>query len=224
METSEEEPLSIESFSYSWLSNSNSNLRTPSFDDPPSKPKPSLGNSPPTSFDNPHEKTHNSFDFHTAISHSQAHHFVHADEVFSNGIIRPVFVDNPNHRAEALLTTKAIPVKPSNPVARSRGATFPHVRCQLPWKWRKSSEKILRKCLSYIQFPSCYNVEGCRRKAGSGGRADVGVDWRFREICSWNSSPRQSPPRTSHSVGHWSDNETSINEAILHCKRSIGSQ
>lgn len=212
METSE--LLSTESFSYSWLSN----IRRPSLEGPNEPLKPSLGNSPATSFENPLEKSLSNFNFQVSISHSQAS-FVHADEIFSNGIIRPVSVDYPNHGTAP--ASETIPPKSSNSLVQR--ATFPHIQCRLCWRWRKSSKQILEKCISFIKSASCYSIKRCRRKKGNGSRTDVGADWRFQEIRSWNSSPQQSPPRTSHSISHWSDNENSIYEAVLHCKRSIGS-
>ncbi|TXG62958.1 hypothetical protein EZV62_009952 [Acer yangbiense] len=94
METSQS--LAVESFSYSWLSNVK-----PSFD--------SLDESPRASLDSLHEATSADLDYKTVksqrlqgesqdfnfdipISPSPAP-FLHADELFSDGLIKPVYVD-----------------------------------------------------------------------------------------------------------------------------------
>ncbi|KAI9182140.1 hypothetical protein LWI28_022492 [Acer negundo] len=94
METSQS--LAVESFSYSWLSNIK-----PSFD--------SLDESPRASLDSFHEATSadldykivksqrfqgesQNFNFDIPISQSPAP-FLHADELFSDGLIKPVYVD-----------------------------------------------------------------------------------------------------------------------------------
>lgn len=189
-------PLAIESFSYSWLSN-----KRPSLDrhEEPGQCT---------------EESH-SFDFNVSISDHLTSTIVHADELFSNGLIRPASsVEYP----KAAIPEHTVPLQPV-PVNLPARKTTHH---GLLRRWRRSSEQVMRKCFRCIKY--LYRKEGfCTRK---NVRVDD-VDHRAQEVRSWHGSSPASPwsyGRAYYSAGgdRWSDVESSIYEAVLHCKRSIG--
>ncbi|KAK0583012.1 hypothetical protein LWI29_032369 [Acer saccharum] len=209
--------LAVESFSYSWLSNVK-----PSFD--------SLDESPRASLDSFHEATFadldykivksqrfqgesQNFNFDIPISPSPAP-FLHADELFSDGLIKPVYVDP--SKIETSHTSDPVTVPPVSSFSSRNIIAAHQVHYHFFRKLRKSSKRVLKKCFGYI-IPFCHKV-GSSRKSN---RVDD-IDWRVWEVKSRSNSPQASPQRhTAYSVGDWSDIESSIYEAILHCKRSI---
>ncbi|GFZ06414.1 membrane-associated kinase regulator [Actinidia rufa] len=198
METSQS--LSIESFSYSWLVNIK-----PSFD---SLLEDSLG----TSIDASDEASFiemdpklpaskrffigsQDFNFDFPISQSPLNP-VHADELISNGFLIPLFVKS--LKMEAFDTSDSIPTTPISS----------HIQNNV-----RSASKL-----------SLLVIKKVRRRSGSRTEA---ADTRMQELNKWIIDSPATSPRTSatYSVGNWRgscDSESSINEAVLHCKRSIG--
>lgn len=197
-------PLAIDSFSYSWLSN----VRT-SFDDLDEPLRPSFveGESYP-------EKSQN-FNFNVSVSQLSPT-LLHADELFADGIIKPFFAGKSgDQNFQASSSLKTCPTQSLYSFARK--SIFPAIRIHwlAPARWRKSSVQALRRCITYLR-PSCFKP-GCGRKS-----TEAHVDRRFQELGSWNCSPQPSQPQSPPSAyvtGDWSDTESSIYEAILHCKR-----
>lgn len=199
METSN--PLAIESFSKSWLSN-----RPPSLDRP-------IEHSPHHESEQHPEESHN-FDFNVSVS-GPSPTFVHADELFSNGLIRPASAESP----AAMAPERS---EPSQPVPAYLPARIPtrQMEHSLLRRWRRSSEQVWRKCFRRIR--SLYRKEGLYTRKNV--RVDD-MDRRANEVRSWHGSPLAASPShsvASYSAGEWSDIENSIYEAVLHCKRSIG--
>ncbi|KAF8412175.1 hypothetical protein HHK36_000134 [Tetracentron sinense] len=213
METSP--PLSIESFSYSWLTNIK-----PSFE--------SLDESLRASLDASHEAAFiemdprmtpskrflgdaHDFNFDCPISESLT--LVHADELFSNGLLMPLFDDPSNAKAcnttDYIPTTLPISLESSATVLLSDQIHYPFLK-----RCRRSSKRIFQKYLSFLR-PLYRKVRGSRL----GSRAET-IDTQL--VKSWGNSQQSSPgTRTRYSTGDWYDFESSIYEAVLHCKKSI---
>ncbi|KAL8471874.1 hypothetical protein ACS0TY_029198 [Phlomoides rotata] len=180
------ETLATESFSYSWLVEKKL---------------------PHSSYENPNQ----SFDFDVSFTSSS---LVHADEIFSDGHIMPIYVDR-----SSLKTANSAP---QSPVSFGQQIVGNKKRYFLLEKCRR----ILRK---YFGFVKLYQKMGCWRKSNR-------VDDLERKVCenglkyglkkaksmkgcsTQASSPRVSPARSSNA---WCVDESSIHEAILYCKRSI---
>lgn len=197
-------PLAIDSFSYSWLSN----VRT-SFDglDEPLRP----------SFDGSETYPEKSQNFNFNVSLSQlSPTLLHADELFADGIIKPFFAGKSEDRN--FQTSSSLKTCPTTSLySFARKTIFPviGIHWPAPARLRKSSVQTLRRCIAYLT-PSCFK-SGCGRKS-----TKVDVDRRFQELGSWNCSPQPSQPQSSalaYVTGDWNDTESSIHEAILHCKR-----
>ncbi|KDP28549.1 hypothetical protein JCGZ_14320 [Jatropha curcas] len=209
------QPLAIESFSYTWLTSINSRL------DGLEELRASL--------DSYHEATSEeldykilkskrsleevqNFDFDVPISqYSDA--LVHADQLFSDGLIKPVFINQSKKEVSGSLD-----LDPTSSLFSRTVVPTVHVQCHIFKRWRKSSERILLKCFGYLR-PLCYKITGSRNST-SVDDIDRRVDRRVRQVKSWSNSPQESPG-ISNSRTDWCDIESSIYEAVLHCKRSI---
>lgn len=214
METSQ--LIAVESFSYSWLQQ---NI-APSFD--------SLHESLQAASDSFHEDNFTNSDYkivncQKCLSEPQNFNFdvpvsqspdalLHADELFSDGLIRPVYVDP--WKLDVSRSSNSCTV----PLSSSRNISSAHkVHHQVIRRWSNLSKRVLQKCFRCL-IPCCRKV-GTSRKSS---RVDD-IDRNLWKVKSWNDSPQASPPVcTTYSVGDWHDVDSSIYEAILHCKRSIG--
>ncbi|KAH6789256.1 hypothetical protein C2S51_004262 [Perilla frutescens var. frutescens] len=225
-------PLATESFSYSWLVD----RKQQSLDVLTEIIRPTL-----------HEKDQN-FNFDVSLTAFHAA-LVHADEIFSDGHIRPVYVDR--SKVEALKTSSSVPPSPVS--SYTMGNTFDTSKKQwcLVERWRRSSKRILQKCFGLMR--PLYQTKGCSRKSSrvddlerkvcevrswsnslqASPRPSSAVDWPdFKKISngaalkkakSWAASPQASPRISpSRASSAWCGDESSIHEAILYCKRSIG--
>ncbi|GMH00466.1 hypothetical protein Nepgr_002305 [Nepenthes gracilis] len=198
-------PLATESFSHSWLVDSSHHRSIEPLDGP-------------NRASNHSEETLN-FNFNFCVSESPDS-LVHADKIFSNGQIMPVFVVNPSRKTEPFNTFNSPSILYSS-VPQSRNcssSSTPH--SLFPRKWWKFSKKILQKCFGLLMLAPCHSSTGSRRST----RVDD-LDRRSREVKSLSNTPQASPRRSSSSTsfypgGNWSDSENSIYEAILYCKRS----
>ncbi|KAH0978847.1 hypothetical protein GBA52_006024 [Prunus armeniaca] len=202
------QPLSIESFSYSWLVNLKPSLE-------------SLDNSLRTSLDASDESSFiemdptmspskrffmNSqqdfkFDF-PVVSQSPLTTLVHADELISNGYLLPLSVDS-------LKNMEAYDHEASKSTGANFAASSSHsARDVDPTDNSRDSSNSLRRCrrLSRRILEKSHSVKNCRV----------------------HSSETSQSPRISvaYSADDWRrscDSESSIYEAVLHCKRSIES-
>lgn len=223
-------PLAVESFSESWLSDAARFSFFSGFDEK------SFGRSPKsTSYATTigtrktlanrfNEESHN-FDFgiNPAASECQPY-LVHADELFSDGLIRPIF-GNPL-ATQVSNYTRASNISPSLHVSSiSLKNGNPNIQISCCWylgRWRKLvSKRILKKIFGYLLVvPFCHKIGGSRKSVKVD---DIGL--RTMEVRSMNNSPQTSPHRSRvrvYSAVDWYDSESSINDAILHCKKSIG--
>ncbi|CAL9008788.1 unnamed protein product, partial [Prunus brigantina] len=235
------QPLSIESFSYSWLVNLKPSLE-------------SLDNSLRTSLDASDESSFiemdptmspskrffmNSqqdfkFDF-PAVSQSPLTTLVHADELISNGYLLPLSVDSLknmeayDHEASKstganFAASSSHSARDVDPTDNSRDSSNSLRRC------RRLSRRILEKYLNFLR-PLYKKIIGDHHhhhhKANP--KAGFSADKRSHSVknCRVHSSETSQSPRISvaYSADDWRrscDSESSIYEAVLHCKRSIG--
>ncbi|KAG4187867.1 hypothetical protein ERO13_A08G127400v2 [Gossypium hirsutum] len=205
MESSQ--PLAIESFSSSWFSDHKTSLD-------------GLVESPRESFGYYYGESSNrfltdqNFNF-DATAQTPEPVIIHADELFTNGFIRPIYIDPSKRDSCNTLDSISIQTPPftsrtENPKGRS-GCCF--VR-----KYRKSTKKVLRSLFEHLR-PLCHKL-GCSRKST---RVDDIERRMMGRAKSWNGSPQASPQQFTPcaSMGASCHLENSIYEAVLHCKRSI---
>lgn len=226
METSQQQ-ISIESFSYSWLVNL--------------KPSPeSLGGSPlraPLDIGSSDET--NSFiemdprlppskrfirgsqDFRFDFPDSEpAYAIVDADELFSNGYLMPLFIDPLKMESYQASNSGSATLKVSGNKKKNRNSSLKRYKKLL-------SRRLFQQYLDLLR-PLYRRIKGCgsgslRGEKGGGG----GNDRRVHVMDSWVCNSSGTSPRVSlaYSADDWRrscDSESSIYEAVLHCKRSIG--
>lgn len=210
-------PLATDSFSHSWLIN-----QKPPFDGLVESLRPSLDYSGETVPIVHHlnkilKDDHQDFDFNIPPGSRPSIALVDADEIFSEGCIKPVFPNRDRTKMQASTSLPATPI----PSVSSRTALSISLAHQgqyfSPRKWTKPSNKVLQKCLALLR-PFCRRF-GCSRKSI---RLDD-LDRKVLEVRSnsQHASPPPSPPHHTHDA-RLCDIESSIYEAILHCKRSFG--
>lgn len=193
-------PLAVESFSTSWLSNVKHSYDTTSkmMDYKIVKPSRFLDET-------------QSFKFNTPIHPSVL--IAHADELFFDGSIRPVYISHATLGASN--TSDFVQVKHNSSLASLTSSPAIQNRCCHSGIWRRSL-CMLRKSFRWLN-PICH-------KGDPGEINWVGdIEQKSCHDKSQNQSPRVSPQRDiSSSSGDWCHLESSIYEAILHCKKSIG--
>ncbi|XVF50916.1 hypothetical protein PTKIN_Ptkin04bG0142100 [Pterospermum kingtungense] len=220
METSQ--PLSIESFSYSWLVN-----LKPSLDSLDGPLRASLDACDEASFIEMDPRMppsrrffRNSQDFKFDFPISQTPlALVHADELFSNGYVMP-FVVNPL-KMEAYEVSDSTPTLPTSSHAPDLDAPASKTNRSSSRRCRRLSKTIFLKYLDFLR-PLYRRIRG--RKSSS--RAES-VDARVHQVMKkWVYSTETSPRiSVAYSTDEWRrscDSESSIYEAVLHCKKSIG--
>ncbi|XP_020203899.1 probable membrane-associated kinase regulator 6 [Cajanus cajan] len=218
METSH--PLSIESFSYSWLVN-----LKPSLESLDGSLRTSLDASDEASFIEmdprmPPSKRffRNSQDFKFDFPTSQSPlTLVDADELFSNGYLMPLFVES--LKLEAYEASDANPSLPSSSHVPKSVAPNGHSRCPSLKRCRTLSRRIFQKYLNFLR-PLCRRL----RSGKSGSKPESVV--KRTESAKNRGYYSETSPRISvaYSADDWRkscDSESSIYEAVLHCKRSI---
>ncbi|XP_028762125.1 probable membrane-associated kinase regulator 6 isoform X2 [Neltuma alba] len=199
-------PLATDSFSHSWLSDFKPSVNC--LEEPlrASMNSEGLIMAKPQSFN---------FDFSVTLSPSAG--FAHADELFSDGFIRPVYGNTSKIRS--CNTPDSTQTMPSSffysGIVSPRGVGTHHHGFFT--KWRKSTQKILRSTFGY--FKQLGRRVGCSRESTRVGDFEK-TEW---EVNSWSISQQASPVSVKdYSMGDLFDHENSIHEAVLHCKRSIG--
>ncbi|XP_021615399.1 probable membrane-associated kinase regulator 6 isoform X2 [Manihot esculenta] len=218
METSQ--PLSIESFSYSWLVN-----LKPSLESLDNSLRASLDASDDASFIEMDPKMppskrffRNSQDFKFDFPISQSPlTVVHADELFSNGYVMPLFVDP--LKIENCEVSDSSSDFPASSHAPEVAVSAMKARCPSLRRCRTLSKRIFHKYFDFLR-PLYRRIRGHRSssRAENDKKVQVAKSWLY----SSETSPRIS---VAYSVDDWRrscDSESSIYEAVLHCKRSIG--
>ncbi|CAN4085841.1 unnamed protein product [Withania somnifera] len=222
METSQS--LSIESFSYSWLVDLGDSFRASmdasadGYESAFIEMDPAL---PPSKrFFNVNPQDMN-FDFPT----SEPLTLVHADELISNGLLMPFFIKK-QIKMESdyhVINSDSITNSPASSLAQNESSSSSCRRvnrCVLLRRCRSLSRRFLDKYLDFLR-PFCQKIRRCSRIGRcrtSSGKEVMMNKW---EYCSAATSPRTS---VAYSVDNWRrscDSESSIYEAVLHCKRTI---
>ncbi|GLT35853.1 hypothetical protein SLA2020_102700 [Shorea laevis] len=219
METSQ--PLSIESFSYSWLVN-----LKPSLESLDSSLRASIDACDEASFiemdprmppSRRFFRTSQDFKFDFPMSPSSLT-LVHADQLFSNGYLMPLFVDPSQIEAcEDSDSNSALPTSSHQPKFVLPATKL---KCSSLRKCRKMSKQLFLKYLDFLR-PLYQRIRGCNSSDKAKG-VDARVKVMKNGVYSAKTSPRIS---LAYSADNWRkscDSESSIYEAVLHCKRSIG--
>ncbi|WCJ36753.1 hypothetical protein M5689_017934 [Euphorbia peplus] len=220
METSQ--PLSIESFSYSWLVN-----LKPSLESLDSSFRASLDASDEASFIEMDPKMPPSKRFFCS-SHSQDFKFdfpisqspltvLHADELFSDGYVVPFFLDSSKIEAYEVLDSSSHlnHACPDTPKAGSREK----LRCSSLRRCRTLSKRVFCKYFRFLK-PLYRRIRG-QRSGEMEKNAKVVKKWLYSGETS--SSPRISVAYSVDDCWRRScDSDSSIYDAVLHCKKSIG--
>lgn len=195
-------PLATDSFSKSWLSSDHF------------KPPPDVN-----FLEENLISSSQSMNFDFSVSHfsSPSQGFAHADELFSDGFIRPLCgcdssnMESCNNNTPHSTQTRSSSLFYSGIVSPRSVETHNHHHGFLS-KWRKSTQKILRRSFGYLK-------QLCRRSIRVGDLEKTEL-----EVKSWSISQQASPISSvkSSSMSDLFNHENSIHEAVLHCKRSIG--
>ncbi|KAG5017357.1 hypothetical protein JHK82_022978 [Glycine max] len=201
-------PLATDSFSYSWLPNYKplandlkEPLREPTY------------NFCDGTINYPFMEDWQNFNFDISITQSPAV-FSHADELFSNGLIKPLFV-GPSKVEFCNTTTDSTQSKPVS--SRNVSPRTVQIHHGFLTKWKTSTCRTLRSLSRYVN-QLCQKV-GSSRKSTKVDDFDK-EEWLVNN--SWSSSQQPSPKsNTVNHIGALLDYENSIYEAVLHCKRSI---
>lgn len=188
--------LASDSFSYSWLSNSNK-FPVDYLDDDPHRVSITSFYGDSTS------NNSQSFNFSTCISQSNLV-LVHADEIFSNGFLLPFFVDPYTQESNQ---TK-IGTSFSSRSFSSRNMETHH---GFLIRLRKSTWRTLLQFFNQLRK----KVEKSRKSTKVRIEDIDEIDWQVKSLRS--NSQKASP------IGDfYVDHDNSIYEAVLHCKKSIG--
>lgn len=222
------QPLSIESFSYSWLID-----LKPSLDQSISDSfRAVLNSSDESSFiemdpNMPPSKRFKKldkdfvfdFDFDLPCCEETPAAIVHADELFSNGLLLPLF--DPSKIESSVNSSPLFSdgQKERRSSSADNGMKF---RCSSLRRCRSLlSRKTFEKYLDFM-CPLLEKIRCCRLKS----KRNRGGGKRIWAVKSGSFSTEASPRTSVGSCGgDWRrsfDSEGSIHEAVLHCKRSIG--
>lgn len=216
METSQS--LSIDSFSYSWLVN-----LKPSFESLESSFRASLSDEeasfiemdPKLSPSKRFFSVPQDFNFDLPISDSPFT-IVHADELISNGFLVPLFFKPMS--MESYDASDSMPATPSTSIPQKEMLqSSGRIPCSSLRSYRRLSRQFFQKYLDFLR-PICQKLRRCRF-----GPKHRTVNSRMQEMKNWDFYSATGSPRTS--VDNWRrsfDSESSIHEAVLHCKRTIG--
>ncbi|XP_019159467.1 PREDICTED: probable membrane-associated kinase regulator 6 isoform X2 [Ipomoea nil] len=226
------QPLATESFSYSWLFNGNPPLDGLADSESPRTSIDEAGALEITTFIVHQKRLLNeesqnfNFDLPAASSESPLS-MVHADELFSEGQIIPLYINRSNNEAKKESLSDSI--------------TAPESQKDFIEKWRGLPSRMLQKWLRYLK-PLFKRIGMQRNTAKVGCQASVprftkaysAVDRagekqtgnkkkNIRKTRSWSNTPQASPLQSPyHSTDDKHDMECLVTEAILHCKRSFG--
>lgn len=190
------QPLATDSFSYSWLIN-----RKPSFDGLLESLRPFLDCSnesiPIVHRLNKILKEDQDFDFNVTPGSRSSIALVDADEIFSDGCIKPVFVNRDRTKMQASASVPATPISSVTSRTVSVGSAY-RTEYSSGRKWKKSSNKVLQKCFTLLR-PFCQGF-GCSRKSI---RVND-LDRKVLEVRSRSNSQQASPDREkAHSASDW---------------------
>ncbi|KAL0843916.1 hypothetical protein Bca101_017162 [Brassica carinata] len=161
-----------------------------------------------------------SFKFDTFVSFADEDHtLVHADEIFCDGYVMP-------YRTKATSATTEEEYQPLDTKTEEKKTETRNIQSKSPCrKLRRVSKIVLLRYLDFLT-PLCKRLRRCRSAGSPGG---TGFDARLRlKTLSRSrvySEETTSSPRISVADDcYWRrscDSESSIYEAVLHCKKSF---
>lgn len=164
-----------------------------------------------------------SFKFDNFVSFSdEDHSLVHADELFRDGYVMPYRLKATSaateEESEPLDTTTTGKIETRGVKSKSSPTS-----CR---KLRRVSKWVLLKYFDFLT-PLCKRLRRCR---SAGPTRSIGMDSRIRVTTSSRSrvysDEMTSSPRISVADDYYwrrsCDSESSIYEAVLHCKKSFG--
>ncbi|KAK1409114.1 hypothetical protein QVD17_35639 [Tagetes erecta] len=196
------QPLSVESFSYTWLVHRNPSLDTPnrsfrlSFDAATSFIEMDPNLTPSKRF-----TLHQDFDFNMPNSQAPTT-LVHADKLISNGTL----VSSKSHSG-------SIYASPLPPATKEEGR-FRKCRSMSLSKCNKVPKIIIQKYIDFVRPLWCRMIHG-RTNSSRIKRVE---NWE----CSSASGSRTSGVCLPDNIRRSGDSESSIHEAVVHCKKTIG--
>ncbi|CAF2121877.1 unnamed protein product [Brassica rapa] len=217
----------IESFSYTWLVNFPS--LEASIDDYHQTYEDSSSSSfiemdprlPPSRRFFINKAHESSFKFDTFVSFAdEDNSLVHADELFRDGYVMP-------YLSKATSATTEKEYEPVDTKTEKRKMETRDIQSKSPCRTlRRVSKCVLLRYLDFLT-PLCKRLRRCRSAGSSGG---TGFDARIRLTTLSRSrvysEETTSSPRVSVADDcYWRrscDSESSIYEAVLHCKKSFG--
>ncbi|XP_021764974.1 probable membrane-associated kinase regulator 6 isoform X2 [Chenopodium quinoa] len=217
------QPLSIESFSYSWLIN-----LKPSLESLSESFRAAMDSSDESFFiemdpnmpaSKRFKKLDKDFDFNLPFSEQTTAAIVHADELFCDGLLMPL-VNSSRNKAYSDSSPCASPLSEFQNTNTASGDR--KIRCSSLRRCRSLlSRKMFEKYL-YFMFPLLEKLRCCRSKSKIRA-ADDGI-WVKNKSSSFSpqASPRTSVGSFPGDMRRSCDSESSINEAVLHCKKSFG--
>ncbi|GFP81043.1 probable membrane-associated kinase regulator 6 [Phtheirospermum japonicum] len=218
METTTLQSPSIESFSYSWLANLNpiSTVDHPSHDHDETSFIEMDPRLPPSKrFFRVSSSDHFCFDF--PASDESPLGLVHADELISNGFVVPLFVKD---NKDEMIKTHRFEHVDDYYSTSSTSAPKKRVRCGPLRKCQRLSKRFFEKYFKYLLRPFWCRL---RRYPFDSRSGDVRMKW---ELSAATLSPRTSLAYSSADDNYYwrrsCDSESSIYEAVLHCKRTQG--
>ncbi|KAL0412099.1 UNVERIFIED_CONTAM: hypothetical protein Slati_3799600 [Sesamum latifolium] len=156
------------------------------------------------------EKEQNNFNFDVPIS-TPPTALVHADEIFSDGQILPVYVD----RSSNVVDTANIPASSpachvcSSPPTTSFVDKNKRFLYEIKWIRSNSPTRILHRCLRVVVRQLCKGI-GCSRKSS---RVDD-LERKAFEVRSWRSC--------NNSVDQASPRSTSVDYSVVDIKKTGG--
>ncbi|XP_076938310.1 putative membrane-associated kinase regulator 6 [Bidens hawaiensis] len=233
METSES--LSIESFSYSWLVN-----RKPSFESPKGSFRASLDASDESSFIEMDPKLsaskrflvfHQDFDFDLPTLQP----CVHADQLISNGILVPLFLKPLDIGTYDFDSNSSTPDTSVCSNALAKPCSYRSRRSLSLTRYKRLPKRVVQKYLRLIRL-----IWLKLKRGHETSEVKTAENWEFSstmDLCGSDNWSRSwvlesvknytLSPTTSEAcaVDDWRrscDSESSIYEAVLHCKKTIG--
>lgn len=197
------ETLSVESFSYGWLVNQNPSLDIAD-DGSFIEMDPNL--SPSKRF-----LVHQDFDFDFDLPTSQSPtSFVDADKLISNGILIPVN----SYDSYSTDTSNSIPVSPLSSITQRDVPLYRKSRSLSLRRCNRLPKRIVQKYMDLVKPLWCR----MRRGRSDSSRVQGVENWE----CSTASAPRRSEACWAYNRRRSCDSESSIHEAVVHCKKTIG--
>ncbi|KAK9757880.1 hypothetical protein RND81_01G192700 [Saponaria officinalis] len=202
--------LETESFSYRWLATEQPSSKNPNTN--------LTSKSTLTRNNNDEDDPSPNFDFET--SSTTEFTIVHADKLFSNGVIKPQYLTTTDTKTDTIFKNDNNYDNPSHnnhlisPTSSSSDDNAGEIQGIFPRKWKKLPMKIVSKYLR------CFGPVSKTR-----GRIRVDDENRRKMEGGVGKSDRSSSQESSTSprVCALSDSdESSIHEAILYCKQSNG--